>query len=77
MLRSLYIMLDYHIAANDGEVGRVEDFLFDDESWTVHYLVVQTESPLGKRKVLILPFVLGQVDREKSQLPVLLTCEQI
>ncbi len=34
MLRSLYIMLDYHIAANDGEVGRVEDSLFDDESWT-------------------------------------------
>lgn len=77
MLRSLYVMLDYHIAAKDGGVGRVEDFLFDDESWTVHYLVVQTESPFGKRNVLILPFALGQVDWEKRQLPVLLTCEQI
>ena len=64
MLRSLYVMLDYHIAAKDGEMGRVEDFLFDDESWTVHYLVVQTESPFGKRNVLILPFALGQVDWE-------------
>jgi len=77
MLRSLYVMLDYHIAAKDGEGGRVADFLFDDESWTVHYLVVQTESPFGKRNVLILPFALGQVDWKKRQLPVLLTCEQI
>ena len=26
MLRSLYTMLDYHIAATDGELGRVQDF---------------------------------------------------
>ena len=64
MLRSLYVMLDYHIVATDGVQGTVQDFLFDDESWIVHYLVAETASPLGKRKVLILPFVVGQPDWE-------------
>jgi hypothetical protein len=77
MLRSLYVMLDYHIAATDGVQGTVQDCLFDDESWIVHYLVAETASPLGKRKVLILPFVVGRPDWETKRLPVLLTSEQI
>ena len=77
MLRSLYVMLDYHLAATDGELGRVHDFLFDDESWVVHYLVAETASPTGKRKALVLPFVVGQPDWQMRRLPVLLTSEQI
>jgi sporulation protein YlmC with PRC-barrel domain len=77
MLRSCYAMLDYHIVATDGVQGTVQDFLFDDETWTVHYLVVETATPLGKRKVLILPFVMGRPDWEMKRLPLLLTCEQI
>ena len=49
-------MLDYHLAAADGPEGRVQDFLFDDESWIVHYLVAETATPIGIRNVLILPF---------------------
>ena len=77
MLRSLYVMLDYHIAATDGVQGRIQDCLFDDESWIVHYVVAETASPLGKRNVLILPFAVGQPDWETKRLPVLLTSEQI
>jgi hypothetical protein len=77
MLRSLYVMLDYHIAAIDGVQGTVQDCLFDDESWIVHYLVAETPSPLGERKVLILPFAVGRPDWERKRLPVLLTSEQI
>jgi len=77
MLRSLSIMLDYHIVATDGVQGTVQDFLFDDESWIVHYLVAETASPLGKRKALILPFVVGQPDQELKRVPVLLTSAQI
>ena len=50
MLRSLYVMLDYHIAATDGVQGTVQDFLFDDESWIVHYLVAETASPAGEEE---------------------------
>ena len=77
MLRSLYAMLDYHIAATDGEVGKVRDFLFDDKSWIVHYLVAEIPNALGNRKVLILPFVADRPEWETRRLPVLLTCEQI
>lgn len=77
MLRSLYVMFDYHLTATDGVQGTVQDFLFDDESWIVHYLVAETATPLGKGKVLILPFAVGRPDWELKRLPVLLTCEQI
>lgn len=77
MLRSLYVMLDYHIDATDGVQGTVQDFLFDDESWIVHYLVAETASPLGKRRVLILPFAVGRPDWEMKRLPVSLTSQQI
>jgi hypothetical protein len=77
MLRSLYVMLDYHIAATDGVQGTVQDFLFDDESWVVHYLMVETASPLGKRNVLIHPFAMGRPDWKMKRLPVLLNSEQI
>lgn len=77
MLRSLYAMLDYHLDAIDGVQGTVQDFLFDDETWVVHYLVAETASNLGKRKVLILPFVLGQPDWERKRISVQLTCQQI
>jgi len=77
MLRSLYVMLDYHMIAADGDMGRVRDFLFDDQSWVVHYLVAEIASPLGDRRVLILPFVAGRPQWETRRLPVLLTSEQI
>jgi len=77
MLRSLSVLLDYPIAATDGIQGSVEDFLFDDESWIVHYLVAQTASPLGPKKALLLPFVIGELDWQKKRLRVSLTSEQI
>jgi hypothetical protein len=77
MLRSLYAMLDYRLAAQDGLQGIVYDFLFDEESWIVDYLVAETETTLVKSKVLILPLAVGQANWEKQQLPVLLTCAQI
>jgi hypothetical protein len=77
MLRSLYAMLDYRLAAQNGLQGIVYDFLFDEESWIVDYLVAETETTLVKKKVLILPLAVGRANWEKQQLPVFLTCEQI
>jgi sporulation protein YlmC with PRC-barrel domain len=28
----------YHIQAKDGEIGHVEDFIIDDETWAIRYL---------------------------------------
>ena len=42
MLRSLNEIIGYRIEASDGELGRAKDFSFDDLSWVVRYLVVDT-----------------------------------
>jgi hypothetical protein len=43
------------IHATDGEIGSIEAFYFDDEKWTIRYLVVKTGAWLSKRQVLISP----------------------
>ena len=45
----------YVIKASDGQIGTVSDFLFDDASWLVRWLVVDTGNWLSGRKVLLPP----------------------
>lgn len=77
MLRSLKEIVNYVLLAKDGEIGRCNDFLFDDESWTVRYMVADTGRWLPGRKVLISPISLGDPDWMKRQFPVNLTQAQI
>ena len=51
-------LCDFHLNAKDGRVGKIKDIYFDDLSWTVRYLVVDTGSWLSGREVLIAPHVL-------------------
>ncbi len=54
-LRSAAEVTGYYIHARDGDLGHVEDFLIDDESWTVRYVVVDTKNWWPGKKVLIAP----------------------
>jgi hypothetical protein len=54
-LRSTKEVCGYHIQAPDGEIGHVADFIVDDETWAIRYLVVDTTNWLPGRKVLISP----------------------
>jgi uncharacterized protein YrrD len=54
-LRSFREVAGYSIKASDGEIGHVEDFLIDDETWEVRYLVIDTRNWLPGRKVVISP----------------------
>ena len=60
-LRSCTAVIGYHIHATDGEVGHVEGFLIDDETWAVRYLVVNTSNWWLGHKVLIAPQWVGGV----------------
>ncbi len=53
MLRSVSDLHGREIRATDGEIGSVDRFLFDDETWTVRYLVVDTGNWLPGSQVLI------------------------
>lgn len=77
MLHSLHRLLGFSIGAIDGEIGHVKDFCFDDNTWTIRYLVVETGNWLFGRKVLISPVALLQPDWDKKSFPVNLTKEQV
>ena len=65
------------LAASDGEIGEVSEFYFDDDHWTVRYLVVETGSWLSGRRVLIAPNALREVDAQGGAIAVNLTQEQV
>jgi len=49
-LRSTKEVTGYQFGALDGEIGHVDDFIVDDETWAIRYLVVATKNwCLGKR----------------------------
>ncbi|MEO6921211.1 MAG: PRC-barrel domain-containing protein [Collimonas sp.] len=77
MLRKINDIEGYAILATDGPIGHVKDFFFDDESWVVRYLVVDTGNWLLSRKVLISPIAIVQPDLEGKTLPVSITKEQV
>jgi uncharacterized protein YrrD len=77
MLRSLNDLKGFEIVATDGEIGDVEQFYFDDERWTLRYIVVNTGNWLSGRQVLVSPFSVVNVDRPNSRLHVDLTKSQV
>ncbi len=54
-LRSCKAVTGYHIHATDGDIGHVSDFLVDDETWAVRYLVIDTGNWWLGHKVLVAP----------------------
>lgn len=77
MLRSVKELQGYAIRAIDGDIGKVHDFYFDDQSWLIRYLVVDTGNWLPGRRVLISPYALGQPDWGAQVFPVELSKEQV
>jgi len=61
-LRSANEVTGYHILASDGEIGHVEDFLVEDDDWSIHYLVVDTKNWWPGRKVLVSPMSVRKIE---------------
>lgn len=76
-LRSLKEIVGYPLLAEDGEIGRCRDFLFDDADWVVRWLVADTGKWIPRAKVLLSPNFLGEPDWPAKKLPVSLTKHEI
>lgn len=76
-LRSTHEVSGYHIQASDGEIGHVADFLIDDETWAIRYLVVDTRNFWPGKKVLISPEWIESVSWNESKVFVNLPGEAI
>jgi len=77
MERTIGSLIGWRMEARDGDVGKVEDVYFDDESWKVRYLVLKMDDWLSGRKVLIAPVALIQDGDETGIFRVNLTKDQI
>jgi hypothetical protein len=76
-LRSTEDVEGHTIEASDGEIGHVKDFVIDDESWAIRYLIVSTQNWWPGKKVLISPRWINSISWEESKVVVGLTRESI
>jgi uncharacterized protein YrrD len=76
MIRSVKDLEGFAIGATDGTIGKVTDFYFDDESWVIRYVVVDTSAWLG-REVLLSPYSMGEPDWGREVLPVTISKQQV
>ena len=77
MLQVISALKGFAIEATDGRIGTVVDFLFDDTSWKVRWLVVDCGNWLEGRKVLIHPSAVSYAGLEDEQFEVKLTKAQV
>jgi hypothetical protein len=76
-LRSSRAVTGYHIQSTDGDIGHVEGFLVDDQSWAIRYMIVDTSNWWAGKKVLVAPGWIDRVDWEQSKVHVTITRAQI
>ncbi len=77
MLNNTNTVKGSELKGRDQSFGRVKDFYFDDESWTIRYLVADTGNWIPDRRVLISPFAIGRIDTNEKQVQINLTKSQI
>jgi uncharacterized protein YrrD len=61
-VRSVRDVVGYHLHATDGDLGRVEDFIVDDETWAIADLLVDPRGWLPGKKLLVAPGAVADVD---------------
>ena len=76
-LRSTYSVSGHHIQALDGEIGHVADFIIDDETWVIRYLIVDTHNWWPGKKVLVSPEWIDRVSWDERKVFVVLSRETI
>ena len=65
------------VHAIDGEIGTIDEVLFEDNTWIVRYLIVSTGPWLFQRKVLIVPAKVIEIDWTTRTLNVDISRDQV
>ena len=66
-LRSTDEVSGYRIYAHDGVIGHIEDYIIDDETWEVRYLVIDTQNLWPGKKVLLSPFWMESISWQEQK----------
>jgi len=76
-LRSCRAVIGHHVHATDGDLGHVQDFLVDEHTWAIRYLIVDTSNWWGGHQVLIAPQWITTVSWSDAKVSVDLTRQAI
>ena len=76
-LRSASELRVYYIHGSDESIGHIEDFIVDDETWQVCYLVVDTSNWWMGKKVLVAPHWASKVNWAQHQIEIDLSRDTI
>jgi hypothetical protein len=76
-LRSVNAVIGHSIEARDGQIGHVEDFLVEDLTWEIRYLVINTGNWLSGKKVVIAPLWINDLGWGESKVQVDLSVDAI
>lgn len=67
----------YRISATDGDIGKVDDFIVEDDEWRIRYMVVDTNEWLPGKKVLLSLDWIREISAEPGKVHVDLLRDQI
>ena len=61
-LRSVVEITNYQIAASDGAIGHVKDFMIDTQIWRILQVLVDTRNFLAGKHVLVPADAIARID---------------
>jgi hypothetical protein len=67
-LHSVDAITRFHVVGSDGAIGKVEDLLIDEESWSFPYIVVETDTWWSGNHVLISHRAMKEISRAERQI---------
>lgn len=76
-LRSTREVMGYTLDASDGELGKIDDFLIEDDTWAFRYLVINTSQWWWGKRVLIPPAWITSIAWAKHTAYCRVTREQV
>lgn len=76
-LRSTAKVAGYGVAASDDSIGEVKDFVFDDESWSIRYRVIDTGNWWPGKKVLVATRWIDRIDWTESKVYTKLSRDEV
>ncbi len=76
-LRSVDEVTGYHVKADDGSIGHVEDFIINNETWAIRHVAVDTRNWLPGKVVKIAPARIDEIVWTESSVHIHMTKEAI
>lgn len=76
-MRSTEEVIGYDIHALDGKIGTITDFLMEDSSWEIEFMIIEAGSWFHEKKALISPKWIKEINGATYEVRITGSLEQI